>query len=208
VRAVGGRCAGIAKAEMQDLTDAPTAALRTATRLVDRTAGYAEAVRELLGADAAELTNAPADLPPEVGRQVTVPTADGDGVRLRRGWAPFTEVELARTAALADLVRALDAPVVEPSAVVTGDGAGVVLRDGRPSDADAVAAMHERCSRATLFSRYHGGTRTIPRRLLHRLLAPPRGRTVVAVIGHEVVALGQLINTNDPAAAEVSLLVE
>jgi GNAT superfamily N-acetyltransferase len=68
--------------------------------------------------------------------------------------------------------------------------------------------MHDRCSRASLFARYHTGTRTVPRRLLHRLLAPPRGQTIVGVLGHQVVALGQLINTNDPTVGEVSLLVE
>jgi GNAT superfamily N-acetyltransferase len=92
--------------------------------------------------------------------------------------------------------------------VITQDGAGIVLRDGQPADADAVAAMHDRCSRATLFARYHAGTRTIPRRLLHRLLAPPRGRTVLGLVGHQVIAVGQLINTSDPRVGEVSLLVE
>jgi GNAT superfamily N-acetyltransferase len=210
VRAVGGRCAGIAKAEMTDLTDAPTAALRVATKLVDRSAGYAESVRELLDADAVEPAEPGTEdaAVPGGGRQVTVRAADDTELVLRRGWAPFTEVELARSAALADLVRAMGEPSVDASAVVTPDGAGVVLRDSLPSDADAVSAMHDRCSRSTLFSRYHAGTRGIPRRLLNRLLTAPRGRTVVGVMGHQVVAVGQLINTNDPAIGEVSLLVE
>lgn len=206
VRSVGGRCAGIAKAQMTDLTDAPTTALRVAAKLVDHSAGYAESVRELLGADSAEPAGSAED--PVGGRQVTVRTADGTSLELRRGWAPFTEVELARSAALSDLVRALGTPSVGATAVITADGAGVVLRDSVASDTDAVAAMHDRCSRATLFSRYHAGTRSMPRRLLHRLLAPPRGRTVVAVLGHQVVAVGQLINTNDPGVGELSLLVE
>lgn len=207
VRSVGGRCAGIAKAQMTDLTDAPTAALRVAATLVDHSAGYTEAVRELLGADSV----APADAEsadPAGGRQVTVAAADGTGLELRRGWAPFTEVELARSAALADLVRAMGTPRTDATAIITSDGAGLVLRDSRPADTDAVAAMHDRCSRATLFARYHAGTRTMPRRLLHRPLTPPRGRTVVAVLGHQVVAVGQLINTSDPGVGEVSLLVE
>jgi GNAT superfamily N-acetyltransferase len=141
-----------------------------------------------------------------VNGPVTVWAADGTGIVVRRGWAPFTAVELARAVALADLVQALGK--TDAQAVITQDGAGIVLRDGRPADADAVAAMHDRCSRATLFARYHAGTRTIPRRLLHRLLAPPRGRTVLGLIGHQVIAVGQLINTNDPRVGEVSLLVE
>jgi GNAT superfamily N-acetyltransferase len=137
---------------------------------------------------------------------VTVWAADGTGIAVRRGWAPFAEVELARAVALADLVQALGK--TDAQAVITQDGAGIVLRDGRSADADAVAAMHDRCSRATLFARYHAGTRTIPRRLLHRLLAPPRGRTVLGLVGRQVIAVGQLINTNDPRVGEVSLLVE
>jgi GNAT superfamily N-acetyltransferase len=269
VRAVGGRCAGITKAHMTDLTDAPTAALRIAAKLVDHTAGYAESVRELLGADSAEPAGpaaAPTDTPPArhitaglaydadawrspipaadcastgqaappaadghdtrqttnpatnpaadratgrtPGRQATVHAADGTGLEMRRGWAPFTEVELARSAALADLVRASGARGIGATAVVTDDGAGVVLRESLPSDTDGVAAMHDRCSSATLVARYHGGSRGMPCRLLHRLLAPPRGRTVVAVMGHQVVAVGQLINTGDPGVGELSLLVE
>jgi GNAT superfamily N-acetyltransferase len=209
VRSVGGRCAGITKAQMTDLTDAPTAALRVAATLVDHSAGYAESVRELLGADSAEPITPDADDVKDPGnRHVTVRAADGTSLALRRGWAPFTEVELARSAALADLVDALGTPNVGATAVVTNDGAGVVLRDSLPSDADAVSAMHDRCSRSTLFSRYHAGTENMPRRLLSRLLVPPRGRTTVGVIGHQVIAVGQLITTNDPTVGEVSLLVE
>lgn len=86
--------------------------------------------------------------------------------------------------------------------------AGMVLRPGRPADTDAVAAMHERCSPATLFARYHAGTRTMPRQFLHRLLTPPRGRAIVAQLGLHVVALSQVVDTNEPNTAEISLLVE
>jgi GNAT superfamily N-acetyltransferase len=198
VRGVGGRCAGITRADPHDLIDGPASALRLATALVDRSTSYPEAVRTLLGADSVEPTDAPAD------RDLVL---DG-GLRVRRGWATVTEVEVARATALADLVRAIDLPGSDPAAVITTDGAGIVLRPGRPTDTDAVAAMHDRCSRASLFARYHTGTRTVPRRLLNRLLAPPRGQTIVGVIGHQVVALSQLINTTDPTIGEVSLLVE
>jgi GNAT superfamily N-acetyltransferase len=200
IRGVGGRCAGITRADPHDLTDGPTSALRAATALVDGSTSYPEAVRTLIDADSAEPTDAPASS----GRE---PVLDG-GLRLRRGWSTFTDVELARADALADLARALDRSSDDPAAVITRDGAAIVLRPGRPTDTDAVAAMHDRCSRASLFARYHAGTRTVPRRLLHRLLAPPRGQTTVGVLGHQVVALGQLINTADPAIGEISLLVE
>jgi GNAT superfamily N-acetyltransferase len=216
VRAVGGRCAGITMADLHDLTDSPTSALRAATRLVERSTSYAEAVRDLLGADAAEpldpgdaAAEATADHGSAAGeRQVVIGTTEDTTLLLRRGWAAFTEVELARANALADFMRALDLPSSDPTAVITEDGAGIVLRPGRQSDTNAVAVMHDRCSRASLFARYHTGTRSVPRRLLHRLLAPPRGQTIVGVQGHQVVALGQLINTSSPNIGEVSLLVE
>jgi GNAT superfamily N-acetyltransferase len=133
-----------------------------------------------------------------------------DGLVVRRGWAAFTEVELARSAALEELIGAVRGAGLEPRAVLTADGAGVVLRAGLPADADAIAAMHDRCSAV---DRFPVGSRSIgpqpmPRRLLNRPLVEPRGRTVVGAVGHQVVALGQLIRTTDPAIAEVSLLVE
>lgn len=204
VRGVGGRCAGITKADPHDLTDGPAHALRLATALVERSISHPEAIRALLDADSVEPADSP-DGPANLSDRE--PVLDG-GLRVRRGWAAFTEVELARAAAFAELVGALDLPGTAAAAVLTTDGAGIVLRPGRPTDTDSVAAMHDRCSRASLFARYHTGTRTVPRRLLHRLLAPPRGQTIVAAMGHQVVALGQLINTTEPATGEVSLLVE
>lgn len=93
-------------------------------------------------------------------------------------------------------------------AVTCEDGATVVLRQGEPRDASAVADLHGRCSANTLYHRYHTGMRTVPRRWLHRLLLPPRGLSVLAVCGREVVALGQLIPLPEGDSAEVSLLVE
>lgn len=84
----------------------------------------------------------------------------------------------------------------------------VVVRSGTSADVEAVAALHERCSMRTLFSRYHSGMSTVPRRWLHRLLDPVRGTSLVVVRGDQVIALGQLIHTGLPGCAEVSLLVE
>src|ERR1700761_613117 len=87
VRSVGGRCAGITRAQMTDLTDAPTAALRVAATLVDGSVGYPEPVGARRGAASAEPTDTTDD--PAGGRQVTVPAADDTSLELRRGWAPF-----------------------------------------------------------------------------------------------------------------------
>jgi GNAT superfamily N-acetyltransferase len=106
---------------------------------------------------------------------------------------------------LFETVRAnLPGPVV----MTCSDGANLVLRQGVPGDADAVFALHGRCSKSTLFQRYHTGMRTVPRRWLHRLLVPPKGISLLAVCGREVVGLGQLIPVSTGQIAEVSLLVE
>ncbi|HWE91675.1 MAG TPA: GNAT family N-acetyltransferase [Pseudonocardiaceae bacterium] len=235
IRGAGGRCAGVTRADMHSLTDGPTAALRTATRLAAGSIEPAEALRDLLGADSVRPIDGPADRRPtsESSRAVVPGAQDGRSLAAHRSWTPFTEVELARSAAMAELVRALEpgrrgrsAPRPPASLPANRSAAnnrpvpgirrlpgpngphGLVLRPGRPTDTDAVAAMHERCSRATLFARYHAGTRTMPRQFLHRLLTPPRGQAIVGQIGPRVVALGQVVSINEPNTAEISLLVE
>ncbi|MFC3893250.1 GNAT family N-acetyltransferase [Lentzea rhizosphaerae] len=193
VRSEGGKCVGITSADMRDLVDEPTAVLRAAKTALSDPDMTAEALRQVLAADSVTYGEA-------AEGQVQV----GDMV-VRRGWTRFTQVELARAQALLDLVEA-PAPAVR--GMLSDDGVALVLRPGAPSDEDAVAALHTRCSMRTMFNRYHSGLRTVPRRWLHRLLNPPRGTTILAQCADQVVALGQLIHTGTPDCAEVSLLVE
>jgi GNAT superfamily N-acetyltransferase len=213
VRAEGGRQVSIAAASMHDLVDERAAALRAAGRVLAEPAEFAASLRSLLGADSVT----PVTPGPEMAgwgvsaldaHQFVVSLPGGGALLVRRAWAAFTDTELARAFALLEVLGAAGHPVSPLTAVLTSDGAGLVLRIGRPSDADDVAALHKRCSMRTLFARYHAGVRTVPRRWLHRLLSPPRGLTVLAAAGSEVVAVGQLIGTTTPRHAEVSLLVE
>ncbi|GDY31962.1 hypothetical protein GTS_35950 [Gandjariella thermophila] len=213
VRAEGGRNPAVAPADVRELVDTPTAALRAAAAaLADgpvQATGVAEAVRTVLAADAVEvLHDGDAGGRTSGGHRLVVSNPRGPDLLARRGWTPFTEVELARAAALTELLAAARTSLGDPVAVLTSDGAGVVLRLGGPNDTLGVAAMHGRCSMHTLFSRYHAGTRNMPRRWLHRLLSPPRGNTVVGTYGPDVVAMGQLLRAGAPEVAEVSLLVE
>ncbi|MFI9009811.1 GNAT family N-acetyltransferase [Actinosynnema sp. NPDC053489] len=207
VRAEGGRCVGITPADLRDLVDAPTAALRAAALALRDPDAIGEALRTVLGADSVVLADH-APRPAEEGSRTADFPATPGSYAARRGWAPFTQVELARGQALIDLLSA-DGPVApQPTALLTDDGMALVLRPGRAGDEDAVAELHSRCSMGTLFSRYHAGVRTVPRRWLHRLLSPPRGTTSVAQCADRVVAIGQLIPLSTPDSAEVSLLVE
>lgn len=193
VRSEGGKRVGITGADMRDLVDEPTAALRAARMMLADPDETAEALRQVLAADSVTR-----------GEAVDGQVQFGDLVA-RRGWARFTQVEIARAQALLDLV---DAPAPAMRGMLSDDGAALVLRPGTGADEDAVADLHTRCSMRTLFNRYHSGMRTVPRRWLHRLLNPPRGTTIVAQCADQVVALGQLIHTGTPDCAEVSLLVE
>jgi GNAT superfamily N-acetyltransferase len=208
IRAEGGRCLGITHADVRDLVDPPASALRAVGMALRDPYASPEAVRMLLAADSVTFEDGEPGTVADGGHKAYLPLGDGLVVAARRGWAPFTDVELARAAVFADLLAAADRDPDQPTAVVTADGAGLVIRRGDQRDLDAVAALHTRCSARSLFARYHSGVRTMPRRLLHRLLTPPRGRTLLAVCGRDVVGIGQLIRTTRPEEAEVSLLVE
>ncbi|MET1074669.1 MAG: GNAT family N-acetyltransferase, partial [Umezawaea sp.] len=211
IRAEGGRCIGITNADVRDLVDAPTAALRAAGNAVRNPGSVCDALRAVLAADSVVVLPAgtEGDLDDDKpGHHVRLLTRDATVVVARRGWSPFTQVELARAAALIDLLGESGTPTPQPTALLSTDGMALVLRPGGADDEDAVAGLHTRCSAATLFTRYHSGMRTLPRRWLHRLLSPPRGSTVVAQCADQVVALGQLIRTSTPDSAEISLLVE
>ncbi|MGH3620300.1 MAG: GNAT family N-acetyltransferase [Sciscionella sp.] len=222
VQANGGHCVGISRTDQHDLVDGPTAALRTAARTIGSGAGLAEALRALLGADSVNPTDIepeqpepeqPEAVPGEVSvtggaHQAMIRTSDGNTLLARRGWAPFTTIELARASALAALVEKAGVPTDSPRAVLTTDGAGIVLRAGRQGDEDALAAMHTRYSTEAVAARYQNGKRSVPNRVLHRLVTPPKGRTLVAVCGTTLVAVAQMISTDKPKIAEIVLLVD
>lgn len=209
LRDEGCDCSTVTDADVRDLADAATATLTSAARAINEPARWADVVRDVLAADVVTVVPVAEANPSrtEGGHRVAL-AVGAHAVVIRRQWAPFTDVELARANALLALLAAAEANVTAPAAVSSDDGAAVVLRGGVPADAEAVAALHARCSMETLRLRYHTGMRTVPRRWLHRLLLPPRGISLLAVCGREVVGLGQLIPSDEPGTAEVSLLVE
>lgn len=208
--AEGGDCAGITDADVHELVDPSAAALAAAGLAVDDPAKVADVLREVLAADMVTLvpSNEANPARTEGGHRRVFPAGPDSALVARRSWAPFVELEITRAQAMLGLLAAVRANLSGPAVVTCEDGATVVLRPGLPTDTDAVFALHTRCSMNTMFHRYHTGMRTVPRRWLHRLLLPPRGISVLAVCGRDVVALGQLIPLDRPGAAEVSLLVE
>jgi GNAT superfamily N-acetyltransferase len=189
-------------------TDAGTAAIDIGTAAIDiETEAGTAAIHTANAADAASPDRNAANVGDPTGHRVRL-ILNTQEVLIQRGWAPFTDVELARARGLAEILTAARTRPQAPTAILTSDGAGVVLRMGRPSDADSVAQMHARCSLHTMFARYHAGVRSVPKRWLNRLLNPPRGNTVLAMCGYDVIGMAQLISTGNPRTAEISLLVE
>ncbi|MGI6869490.1 GNAT family N-acetyltransferase [Amycolatopsis sp. 3B14] len=210
IQAEGCECSCITDADVRELVDASAATLTAAARAVDDPSRRAEVLREVLTADLVTVVPLAEANPARVeGGHRVVFAVDGETALVaRRRWAPFVQLELTRAEALLALLDGARRNVSSPLALTCADGAAVVLREGKPADAEAVSAMHARCSMTTLFARYHTGMRTMPRRWLHRLLVPPRGMSLLAVCGREVIGVGQLIPGATGEIAEVSLLVE
>ncbi|GAA4528718.1 GNAT family N-acetyltransferase [Amycolatopsis samaneae] len=210
MREEGCACSAVVDADVHDLVDPAATVLGAARRAVEVPAAVTEVLRGVLAADVVTLVPVPDANPARTeGGHRAVFALDGDlALVARRHWAPFVDLELTRALALLGLLTSVRDNVQGPVALDRPDGAAVVLRKGIPGDADAVSELHRRCSMNTLFRRYHTGVRTVPRRWLHRLLTPPRGTSVLAVCGREVIGLGQLIPDVAGGPAEVSLLVE
>ena len=134
-------------------------------------------------------------------------------VLLRRQWAPFTRVEQARASALLRLSAAIAVAAGDPDAqgwVEQVKDGTVWIRLAHPDDADAVTAMHQRCSDRTLYLRYvsPGDWQEIQMR---RLTGGHSGATLVAT-GPDgtVIGLGNVFpeRPDDEHSAEIALLVE
>lgn len=105
------------------------------------------------------------------------------------------------------LWRTSAAPVVtQPTFALLDDGTTLTMRGAIDDDISELAALHARCSPATMTSRYLSG-RVPSRRVLRALL-----HTDVALVAHapngSMVALGNLARAEeDPGVAELAVLV-
>ncbi|MYW90448.1 GNAT family N-acetyltransferase [Amycolatopsis rubida] len=199
----------VAETTVGGLRDSAATALVAARRAIVDPDCRAPMVRMVLSADLVTLVPASEANPgrTEGGHRAVFPFGEGQAFVARRRWVAFAEPELAQASAFLELLAAAEQNLAGPAVLDRPDGTAVVLRLGTPRDMDAISAVHLRCSAKTLFNRYHTGLRTVPRKWLHRLLMPPRGTSLLAVCGRDVIGFGQLISQRD-GTAEVSLLVE
>lgn len=207
-----GRNPYVSVGDPDDALDLPTRVLDGATQVV-ATPGWAPTGAKLLAeADTVEVVPATegAETSPYVLRLQWTPTRH---VVLRRAWAPFAAAERTRASALLRLSAAV--------AALTGDDERLgwleTIRDGtvwirlaQPVDADAVTAMHNRCSEDTRYKRYVSLVHWQDVQL-RRLAGGHRGASLVAVDDRgDVIALGTVVpeQADRGHAAEVALLVE
>ena len=101
-------------------------------------------------------------------------------------------------------------PVHRQADVVLSDGGTVQLRPIRPSDADAIVALHSRFSDRTRYLRYFSPYPRIPARDLKRFTEVDHaGReALVAALGSDLIAVGRYEQLAQPDTAEVAFVVE
>jgi AcrR family transcriptional regulator/RimJ/RimL family protein N-acetyltransferase len=195
-----------------DALDLPTRVLDGATSIVARPELAPLAAKRLVEADEVEVTDATEgeDDSPDVMRLQWTPEQH---VVLQRSWAPFAAAERTRASAFLRLSTAIASALGNEDAATWVEpikGGHVWIRMSRPEDADAVAAMHDRCSERSRYQRYFSladwrGVR------LHRLAGGHRGATVVVMSEDgAIIGLGNVFP--DPSegsgAAEIALIVE
>ena len=184
----------------------------TSTELIANPGWAPYAAMQLVAADHVEVVRATEGQVdgPDVLRLQWTPERH---VLLRREWAPFTRVEQARASALLRLSAAIAVATGVPDAqgwVEPVRNGTVWIRLAHPEDADAVGAMHQRCSDRTLYLRYvgSGDWHEIQMR---RLSGGHSGATLVA-LGDDgrVIGLGNVFpeSPDDTTSAEIAVLVE
>jgi AcrR family transcriptional regulator len=198
-----------------DDLDLPTRVLDGATELVTNPGSAPLAAATLVEADHFEVTDATEGEDDAADLLRLQWTADRHVV-LQRDWAPFARAEKTRASALLRLAAAIartegDAQAlgwVEPMR----DGGTVWIRLAQPGDADAVAAMHERCSEQSLYRRYLTGVGEWRELALRRLSGGHRGATLVAMSEEgAIVGLGHVFPDASEAevhTAEIAVIVE
>jgi RimJ/RimL family protein N-acetyltransferase len=206
--AAGGTRTAVLPARPHELVDEPTRVLVLASRLRAEPYAVPEVLGELLRADEARWAGEGAGDDPSDACVLDVPVR-GRRVRLLRVGLPFTATEAARADAL--VRAALPAVPRRPASRRIGlrDGTQVVVRPIERRDADAVRALHERCSLDSRRMRYFSPKPYPPRRAVDRFCDPSRGLTLVAEgPDGSLLALAHLIHVLDPGVAEVAFLVE
>jgi L-amino acid N-acyltransferase YncA len=202
----------ITRGSPDDAIDLTTRIIDSSTELISNPGWAPFAAGQMLAADKVEVVRATKGEKDKIG-VLRLQWTPERHVLLHRQWAPFTRVEQARASALLRLSAAIAAASGDSDAqgwVEPVKDGTVWIRLAHPGDAEAVTAMHHRCSDRTLYLRYvsPGDWQEIQMR---RLSGGHSGATLVA-IGPDgtVIGLGNVFpeRPDEEHSAEIALLVE
>lgn len=140
-------------------------------------------------------------------RLIDDPCAVDDELEQLQGLNEYTAAEWARADVLVEIAGRLADRAIEPAGPRPGDGVPA-FRAGTVADADAVVAMHDRCSQETRAQRYHVPMARLSRRTARSLCAPTGGAAVLACVGDAVVGMATVAPWEEPGAMEAAVLVE
>lgn len=157
------------------------------------------------------LSDAPTRYLRAVLRLIDDPIAVDEELENLQGFEEYTPAEWARADVLVEIAGRLadryDGSVVEGPR----PGSGVPeLRRASVQDAEAVVAMHERCSYESRTRRYHVPMPKLTTRTARHLSAPAGGVSIVAAVGDAVVGIATAAPWEElgSTAMEIAVLVE
>ena len=157
------------------------------------------------------LSDAPTRYLRAVLRLIDDPLAVDEALENLQGFEEYTPAEWARADVLVEIAGRLAERF--DGAVVEGPrpGSGVPeLRKATVDDADAVVAMHERCSYESRTRRYHVPMPKLTTRTARHLSAPAGGVSIVASVGDAVIGMATAAPWEElgSTAMEIAVLVE
>lgn len=185
----GGTAVAVTRADEDAVLDTPTRYLDAVHQVLEEGRDVEEVLAELLAVE-------PPDVADYAGHDVLdLQRRNGTALRISRA-VPFTAVERARAQALLSLVSdaGVDVPLIAPSPRHPVP----LVRLAGLADIEAVAALHERCSVDTLYTRYQVPLRMpMTTRMARRLVTPERGLAIVVQVGLDLVGHGVLEPLDD-----------
>jgi L-amino acid N-acyltransferase YncA len=144
-------------------------------------------------------------------RLIDDPVSVDDELGNLQGFEEYTPAEWARADVLVEIAGRLAERLQEPVIVGPRPGSAVPeLRQANVDDAEAVVAMHERCSYESRTRRYHVPMPRLTARTARHLSAPAGGVSIVAAVDGAVVGMATAAPWEElgTTAMEVAVLVE
>ncbi len=157
------------------------------------------------------LSDAPTRYLRAVLRLIDDPVAVDDELGNLQGFEEYTPAEWARADVLVEIAGRLAERYQGTMIEGPRPGSGVPeLRKAGVEDAEAVVAMHERCSYESRTRRYHVPMPKLTTRTARHLSAPAGGVSIVASVGGAVVGMATAAPWEElgSTAMEVAVLVE